>query len=489
MGEYRLTSALFLRLLALIYLAAFVSIGVQIQGLAGEQGILPFGELLERYAAVSGIERYWHIPTLFWFGASDTALVAAAMFGSLFAVLLFFNILPRTALIAQFLLYLSLVQAGQLFMNFQWDALLLEAGLLAIFLSPGSRITIWLFRWLLFRFRFLSGISKLVSQDPAWSSLTAVNYYFEVQPLPNGLAWYANLLPDWLLAIGAGFTLFVEILVPFMMFLPRPYRFVAGWLTIFLQVVILLTSNHNWFNLLTITLCLFLFDDQALRRIVPGRLETWLMSKPLPFTKTGYLYPLGMAGLAGLILVVSVAQIASLITGQKAGGPVGEVVNRVEAFRIVNRYHVFPTMKTERVELVISGSEDGVHWKEYKFRYKPGDPDKAPEFVIPHQPRLDWLMWFVTLNPYFLDWFDSFLQRLLENSPPVTGLLAENPLPDRPPRYLRVDAWRYHFTDWQTRKRTGQWWTREYLGPFRPLPSKVRLPQIDERYYLPGYRR
>lgn len=486
MGDYRLTSALFLRLLALIYLAAFVSIGVQITGLAGEQGILPFGELLDRYGATSGIERYWHIPTLFWFTASDAALIGAAVLGSLFAVLLFFNILPRVALVAQLLLYLSLVQAGQLFMNFQWDALLLEAGLLAIFLSPGSRIAVWLFRWLLFRFRFLSGISKLVSQDPSWASLTAVIYYFEVQPLPNSLAWYAHQLPDWLLAIGAGFTLFVEILVPFMMFLPRPYRFVAGWLTIFLQVVILLTSNHNWFNLLTIALCLFLFDDQALRRLVPVRLETWLLRQPLPFPSTGRLYPIGTGALAGLILVVSTMQIASLITGQKAGGLPGELVNRVEAFRFVNRYHVFPTMKTERIELIISGSEDGIHWKEYRFRYKPGDPGKAPEFVIPHQPRLDWLMWFVTLNPYFLDWFDHFLDALLANAPPVTGLLADNPFPDRPPRYLRIDAYRYRFSDWQTRARTGQWWTREYLGPFLPLPYKVRPPRIGYGYYPSG---
>ena len=476
MGEYRLTAALFLRFLALIYFFAFVSIGVQIRGLAGEQGILPFSAVLERYEAMSGIERYWNIPTLFWINASDTALVGAAILGCIFAVLLFFNFLPRIALIAQLLLYLSLVHAGQLFMNFQWDALLLEAGLLAIFLSPGSRYTVWLFRWLLFRFRFLSGLSKLVSLDPSWANLTAVVYYFEVQPLPNWIAWYVNQLPDWLLAIGAGFTLFVEIVVPFMMFLPRPYRFVAGWLTIFLQIVILLTSNHNWFNLLTISLCLFLFDDQALRRIMPVRAESWLMKKPLPIGKEGRFYPVGMGMLGGLIVVVSMAQIASLVTGQKVGGPIGEVVNQVEAFRVVNRYHVFPTMKTERIELAISGSEDGYHWREYKFKYKPGDLDKYPEFVIPHQPRLDWQMWFVTIDPYFLPWFDNFLQALLENSPTVTDLLADNPFPDRAPRYLRVDVYRYHFTDWQTRARTGQWWTREYLGPFRPLPYLARSP-------------
>lgn len=481
MGEYKLTSALFLRLLALIYFAAFTSIGVQITGLAGEQGILPLGDTFEQYETQWGIERYFKIPTLFWINSSDTALVGAAVIGCVFALLLLVNILPRISLIVMLVLYLSLVHAGQLFMNFQWDALLLEAGLLAIFLSSGSRYTVWLFRWLLFRLRFLSGISKLVSLDPAWANLTAVIYYFEVQPLPSWISWYVHQLPDWLLAIGAGMTLFVEIIVPFMMLLPRRYRFVAAWITIFMQVLILVSSNHNWFNLLTITLCLFLFDDQALRRVMPSRIESWLMAKPLPFPREGRFYPTGMGVLASVIVFVSVVQLISLITGQRATGMIGNIVNQVEAFRVVNRYHVFPTMTTERNELVISGSMDGRVWKEYKFIYKPGDLDKRPEIVIPHQPRLDWMIWFVTLHPSFIPWFDSFLQALLDNSPEVTALLETNPFPESAPRYLRVDVYRYRFTDWKTRSETNQWWTREYQGIFYPLPymtGSARTPPM-----------
>jgi len=151
------------------------------------------------------------------------------------------------------------------FFNFQWDFLLLEAGFLAIFLPYGSPFILFLLHWVLFRLRFLSGLSKLLSGDESWANFTALKYYFETQPLPHIGAWYAHQLPEWLLRAGVGWTFFVELLVPFLMFLPRQPRLFAAWTTIVMQVLILLTSNHNFFNLLTIVLCLLLFDDRAFR--------------------------------------------------------------------------------------------------------------------------------------------------------------------------------------------------------------------------------
>jgi len=96
-------------------------------------------------------------------------------------------------------------------------------------------------------------------------------------------------------------------------------------------------------------------------------------------------------------------------------------------------------MTTARPEIIIEGSDDGVHWREYTFKYKPGDVRRPPLWNIAHQPRLDWQMWFAALgrasqNPWFL----RFLQRLLENSPEVTALLGSNPFPDKPPLYVRA---------------------------------------------------
>lgn len=475
-NKYHLIASLFLRLMGVFYLITFISIGTQIEALSGSQGILPFAKLLDSVALQSGIERFFQMPTIFWLNASDTALNSAAIAGSIAAVMIIINRLTRLALIVSYILYLSLYFAGQIFMNFQWDALLLEAGFLSIFLNPRSRTIIFLFRFLLFRLRFMSGISKFSLQDPSWSGLTALNFYFEVQPLPTPLAWYAHQLPVWLLQTGTLLTLVIELLVPFMMFLPRRWRFMAAWITIFWQILIILTSNHNWFNFLTIALCLFLFDDKALQRILPERLQTHLGKQDLFARDNGPAMRITTATIASIILFSSCVLLWELGFMKRSSGVIRNVVDYAEAFRIVSQYHVFPTMKTERIELELYGSIDGREWKPYTFRHKPGDIMQRPGVVIPHQPRLDWQMWFVTLHPMFIPWFDRFLKTLLDNSPTVTALLQHNPFPDRAPRYIRVEAFRYHFSGPQQRKKTGQWWYRESLGPFTPLPWIERIP-------------
>jgi uncharacterized membrane protein YphA (DoxX/SURF4 family) len=320
----------------------------------------------------------------------------------------------------------------------------------------------------------MSGLSKLASGDPAWSGLTALDTYFEVQPLPNPVAWYFHQLPEWLLRFGTGATLFVELLVPFMMFLPRRWRFIAAWLTIFFQVLIILTSNHNWINFLTIILCLFLFDDRAVRRVVPGFLQSRLGWHAAPGQKTDLLVPVA-TGLLGLfILVAGTLKIYELGTGQRIPGPLGTALRYASVYNIVHKYHVFPTMTTERIELELLGSQDGLEWKPYRFRYKPQQLDERPQFIIPHQPRVDWQMWFVTLHPLHIPWFESFLAALLDNSPTVTALLKHNPFPDAPPRYIRVDAYKYNFTNFEERRQTGNWWKRTALGVFTPLPFVER---------------
>lgn len=472
--HYRLIAALFLRLMGVFYLIAFVSLAVQVDGLVGSLGIDPLADKLARIQEQAGLAHYLRLPTLFWFGASDAALTGVAVAGCAVALLIIANLFQRLALIAAFVLYLSLYHACQIFLNFQWDGLLLEAGFLAIFLTPRSRLVVFLFRWLLFRLRFMSGLSKLATGDASWSGLTALNHYFEVQPLPTPLAWYFHQLPDWLLRFGTGATLFIEILVPLMMFLPRRWRFTAAWLTIFWQVLIILTSNHNWFNFLTIALCLFLFDDRAVARIVPAALRKRLDAPPQPRPGGQTVRRFGVMLLAGFILTASMLHFDELFRMRPITGVAGQLLDYSEAWRVINKYHVFGSMTTERIELEVSGSHDGRTWQPYVFQYKPGDLQRRPQVVIPHQPRLDWQMWFVTLHPRHLRWFEGFLQALLDNSPSVTALLAHNPFVDAAPRYIRVEAYRYHFTTPRERAASGAWWRREALGPFTPLPGMSR---------------
>jgi hypothetical protein len=278
-------------------------------------------------------------------------------------------------------------------------------------------------------------------------------------------------LPEWLLRTGAGMTLFLELVVPFFFFLPRRWRLAGATLTILWQVLIIATSNHNFFNLLTIALCLFLLDDRAVAGLLPVRLAERWRQRALG-TGQRPLAVLGARLAAVLVVPVSLVLAAEMVTGKPLPAMAQRLVETVRPLRIVNRYHVFPTVDTTRVELEIEATLDGATWRAYRFRYKPGDPAQAPPFVVPHQPRIDWMMWFVPKNPVFLGWFDRLLDGLLRAEPALLSQLAEAPFSGKRPRAVRVMVYRYRYTDGDARRATGAWWTREPLGPFYPLPLR-----------------
>ncbi len=466
--SYDLVSWTFLRLFGAIYVAAFASLGVQIQGLAGRAGILPLADYLYVAYRELGSAAYWAVPTVFWLNSSDTALVAGTVVGVLLGLLVVADRWTRPALVGLFALYLSYVYAGQDFMSFQWDLLLLEAGFLAMFLTGGSRIVIWLYRWLVFRYLFLAGAVKLLSGDATWRGLTALEYHFWTQPLPTPVAWYAAQLPHGLLAGATAATLAVELGVVLLIFLPRRPRAVAACGVLSFQSLILLTGNYNFFNLLTMLMCIFLFDDAALRHLIPLRVAAWIGRRaPSP----GRAATLIATALALIVVPVGFNRIWQTVT--RTNLPVlGAVSHALSPLLIVNPYGLFAVMTTTRPEIVIEGSDDGYSWREYVFRYKPGPLTRAPLWNIPHQPRLDWQMWFAALgtaeeNP----WFAGLMLRLLEGSRPTLALLSSNPFPDHPPKFVRARVYDYRFADPRVRAATGQWWVRELKGAYFPTVS------------------
>ena len=470
--DYRLASGLFLRAIALVYFAAFFSTALEITGLVGETGILPADRYLAAAKAHYGDFFWLRLPTLFWLNAGDLSLLLASYAGCVVAVLLLFGWRPLLCTLLLFVLYLSLFRVGQLFFNFQWDYLLLEAGLLSVFLTQGpSRLLIFLFHWLLFRLRFESGISKLLSGDPSWSGLSTLQYYFETQPLPHIGAWYAHQLPESLLRFGTGATLFAELIVPFFIFLPRPFRLFAAGATILVQLLIIATSNHNFINLLTIALCLFLLDDRALRWL-PQRAGTIVEKARRPLRERA-LHRLLLPPLALVVVIGSSTLALEVFAGIKPPALLKELSGISRAWGQANVYHVFPNMQTERQELLIEGSDDGITWKAYRFRHKPSVAAEMPRFIVPLHPRLDWMMWFVpTQNPAMRLWFESFLWRLRAGSPTVVALLAENPFEHAPPKYIRVLAFAFRFTTLAERQASGHFWKRRYLGEFPRVPPR-----------------
>jgi predicted DCC family thiol-disulfide oxidoreductase YuxK len=479
---YHLASNFFLRFLAFSYLAAFVSLWLQVDGLIGPRGILPADRFLEWVRSQTGAERYWLVPTLAWLSAGPGMLHFLCGGGAIASLAVLLGLAPTLGLVVAWAFYLSLSSVSQLFLGYQWDALLLETGLLAIFLSPPawrlrfspsrppSETARRLLLWLLFRLMFSSGAVKLGSGDPTWRTLTALQFHYETQPLPTPVAWAFHQLPAGFHRMSCVVLLFIELVVPFLVFLPRRGKHVAFLFLVMLQILIALTGNYAFFNLLTLALCVLLVDDARLTR--PTRL--WAeVERRWP---RGFLIPF-----AAIILLTSVVQLALTVRRSAAGLPRAAIalVQWTEPFRSVNRYGLFAVMTTRRPEIIVEGSDDGQTWKAYEFRWKPGDLRRVPAFVAPHQPRLDWQMWFAALgtcqeNP----WFVSFLGRLLEGEPAVLRLLRTNPFPSHPPQFVRASFFDYRFTDRERRRTTGAWWRREPMGLYCPVVSReMLLPQ------------
>jgi len=453
------------------------------------------------------------LPTLCWFDSSNAFLHFLCGGGVVLSLLLIFGIAPALLLATLFVFYLSLAIAGQVFLNFQWDVLLLETGFLSIFLAPWrlwprdliwwpgaaspataapvSRAGLFLLKFLLFKLMVMSAVVKLTSGDDSWgwlnqsfhwSALTALDYHYWSQPLPTVFAWWADKSPEWFKHFSVAFCLAVEIIVPFFIWAPRRPRLMAAGLIIFLQIIIALTGNYCFFNLLTIALCLLLIDDAAIgtsRRDIPAPINGAPNASP---ARIGRALPKQLGRYAALAVIVATVPIntwlvfSALKPQSRPPGWLAKFYEQLEAFRIVNGYGLFRVMTKDRGEIVIEGSTDGVEWLPYEFKWKPGNVKRAPGWCAPHQPRLDWQMWFAALEaPEQNPWLVGLIVRLLEGSRDVTGLLAHDPFPDKPPHYIRAMFYRYRFTTLEERRQTGAWWKRQELREYLPTISRDQL--------------
>src|SRR6266446_10583772 len=554
----------FLRALGLTYLIAFVSLWVQVDGLIGSHGMSPLNQFLPAVRAQLGQDAYALLPTLCWFNSSNAFLHFLCGGGVVVSLLLMFGIAPAFLLVVLFAFYLSLTIAGQTFLNFQWDVLLLETGFLAIFLapwrlwpreliwwpspawsrpradlassplregertaaseyssrrtsesepspsplpcegrggrpspsgyetpvtSPVSRGGLFLLKFLLFKLMLMSGVVKLTSGDDSWgwvnhsfhwSALTALDYHYWSQPLPTVFSWWADKSPEWFKHFSVAFCLVVEIIAPFFIWAPRRPRLVAAGLMIFLQIVIALTGNYCFFNLLTLALCLLLIDDAIWRRNVRQdnrAVRAYSSGAPSDRALPSRLLMYG----AIIVIIVSLPINAWLVF--TAFKPDAEWPRRLafayehlEPFRIVNGYGLFRVMTKDRREIVIEGSADGIDWLPYEFKWKPGNVMRAPGWCAPHQPRLDWQMWFAALGtPERNPWFIRLAICLLEGKPDVIRLFAHDPFPNQPPRYVRAILYRYRFTTAKEHRQTGAWWKSQELREYLPAVSLEQL--------------
>jgi hypothetical protein len=470
---------LFLRLLGVVYLIAFASLAVQIMGLVGAHGLFPAGTYLESARSVYGRGAWRLLPTVFWLSTSDVALRLVAWGGVALAIVVVLGLAQRVVFVLLWILYLSLTVVGQDFLSFQWDALLLETGLLAVLWAPSgwlpgrdaappSALARWLLVFLLFKLMFLSGATKLLSGDSTWRHLTALDFHFETQPLPTWPGWYAHQQPPLLHRIGTAGMFAIELGAPWLLFAPtrlRRLRYAGVAALALLQASIALTGNYGFFNLLAVVLCIPVLDDGVLRRLVPIR----PIGAPAPMAGRhpiiGAVAPVvfifsALSFWAEIAYTLPAGRGAALLPGWAAG-----LLRVVAPLRSFNGYGLFRVMTVERPEVMVEGSRDGRQWKEYEFRYKPGSVTRRPEFVEPHHPRLDWQMWFVALDPMSgLPLLRALTEHLRAGTPEVLALLSRNPFPGTPPSHIRFALYDYRFTTPEERSRTGAWWHRDLVA-------------------------
>ena len=458
---------IWLRALGLIFLSAFYSLAFQITGLIGPRGILPAGEYLSEVRRTFGTaEALWFAPTLYWISATDAALLAVTLLGAAVSALLVLNVAPRVCIALAAMCFLSFIGAAQDFASYQSDGMLLEAAFISFFLAPGglrprlgaadppSRLALFLLLWEWFRIYFESGLVKLLSGDVQWRSLTAMDHYFENGPLPTWIGWYVQqLLPHTFHAFTVVLVFVFELGIAWFAFLPRRFRLICFFLSTAVQAGIILTANYAFLNYLVLGLGVLLLDDRFLRLPAP------------PAQPKQLSWPARIA--LGWILYVTIVLAPGI--SHWLPRPLLWPAIAVEPFRIANRYGLFAVMTSERYEIELQGSRDGVHWTPYPFRYKPQDPVRAPGIYAPYQPRFEWNLWFASLGEWRgYPWVVNTELRLLEGSPAVLHLFASDPFRGDPPAWVRAVKWQYWFTTPEEKRATGAFWKREERGLYAP---------------------
>ncbi len=499
-GSGSAVGRLFHRLFAAIFLIAWLSLAAQIDLLVGRRGLLPVAPFLALAEAQGS--SFLDLPTfLRWTGGSDTALHAGISAGALLCVAALLGLRPRLCLGLSTFLYLGYAVSCRQFLGFQWDNLLLECGLLASLLPVDRRAPLvhLLFRVLLFKLYWESGLAKWQSPLHDWQDGSAMTFYYETAPIPARLAHAFHALPEFWHQLESWFTLFFELVLPFAVFAPRRWRLGAAAVFTFFQLVNIVTSNYGFFSYLALSLHVFLLREadllrarRALEQRLPALHRMRVRARALrirgarrsPFQQLGRVLwsfvpaaRQGMIRASGIRLVAFAYLSISLLEGAAHFGgapgllePIAELRAVYAPFRLVNNYHLFAAITRERIEPELQTQEEGSDaWVAHDFAHKPGDPRRAPHLVAPHQPRVDFLLWFYGLSyrrgtPNYVN---TLLERVCQEPEVVRGLFPGG-LPARP-QAARMGFFRYHFTKRDELAATGAWWRREWVGALPEL--------------------
>lgn len=483
-SDFWLTRLLLQRGLAAIYGIGFLVAINQFAPLLGTHGLTPVPYFLQN-------TKFAESPSLFYAHYSDAFAKGLAVSGLACALLALSGASERFGTLASmvvwgwmWIVYLSIVNVGQVWYGFGWETLLVECGFLAIFLGARDAappvIVIWMFRWVLFRLMFGAGMIKLRG-DPCWRDFTCLAYHYRTQPLPNPVSWYLDKSPMLVHRLGVLFNHLAEVIAPFGYFVPSVNVVrVAGIITLLFQGSIIISGNLSWLNWLTLVIATSCLDDGLLTRVLPA--------KPLALAPLATPHQVALGALTVVILLLSIRPALNLLSS-------GQMMNAsFEPLHLVNTYGAFGSVSRKRFEVILEGTTDSVItsasvWKEYQFKAKPGDVSRRLPWVAPYHLRLDWLMWFIPLGSGGSDsWYAALVARLLQNDKPTLSLMSGNPFPDRPPAWIRGSFHEYRFTTWAERRASGNYWVRTRAGDMM-RPVSLTTPGFVPSLESTGWQR
>ncbi|XP_074179191.1 lipase maturation factor 1 [Rhinolophus sinicus] len=337
-----------------------------------------------------------------------------------------------------------------------------------------------------------AGLIK-IRGDQCWWDLTCMDFHYETQPVPNPAAYFLHRSPWWVHRFETLSNHFLELVVPFFLFLGRRMCVLHGALQILFQVVLIISGNLSFLNWLTIVPSVACFDDATLGFLFPsgpGGLKDQVLKMQKekargaqPTLRYGRVVrQVVHLALGALVAWLSVPVVLNLLSPK-------QVMNSsFNPLRIVNTYGAFGSITRERTEIILQGtaspnaSAPDAVWEEYEFKCKPGDLRRRPCLVSPYHHRLDWLMWFAAFQTYEQhEWIIHLAGKLLANEADALSLLALNPFAGRaPPRWVRGEHYRYKFSlPGGPHAAAGKWWIRKRLGPYFPA---ISLPDLKDYF-------
>jgi hypothetical protein len=470
----------------LVYVIVFAGIIDEGGALVGPRGIAPISEFCAAMGKMlpGALQRLLLVPSLFWFSASPGMIVALEWIGMLAALAVVLNLWPRMALFVCWMVFLSFVSTWQLFTSAIVDPLMLEMALLSIPFAPaGLRpglgaqspprpIAMFAVRWLLLRLMLTSGLIKITGIDQHWRHFTAMEVMYETSPLPTYLGYAAHLLPHPLQVAEIALTFTAEIVAPLAaLFGGRRGRWFALAAWVALQAGIELTSSFGWLNAASIALGILLLDDQMLEAAAAKLRLRWLLRTPSPAAgRVGGAPPAwslyGLRILLGLQICLTVYFSAVVFAGKGFRGAPRFLDYVFRDFYSANGYVPYGSFPEAKNEVEYIGSNDGGKtWRDYEFKFKPQRADRMCGYIAPWFPRFEAsLQYAVRLRRCAL--IPRVAALLIERDAPVMGLFKGDPFPDRPPTVIRMPVYRFSFTDLETRRKTGNYWKKEYEGDY-----------------------